>query len=72
MSELVDTKTVAEHLGVTVETVRAWVRQNRIPCIRPSRRTIRFRLCEVERAITKPQSDRNFSSMSDHPAVGGS
>jgi len=42
---------VARHFSVTVATVRRWVRQQRIPFIRPSRRVIRFHLREVEAAL---------------------
>jgi len=44
-------RAVAKHFGVTVETVNRWVRQNRIPYLRPSRRIVRFHLEEVERAL---------------------
>ena len=43
---------IAAHFGVAVTTVRGWVRDERVPFIRPSRRVVRFRLSEVERAIT--------------------
>lgn len=42
---------VARHFGVTVATVQRWVRQSRIPFIRPSRKTVRFHLREVEAAL---------------------
>ena len=47
-SELVTTQQVAIRFGVTVETICRWVRKGKIPCIRPSRRTMRFRLKDVE------------------------
>lgn len=53
MSKLVDCTVIAERFGVTIETVRAWARQNRIPCVRPTKRTLRFVLDDVERAITQ-------------------
>lgn len=49
---LADAKTVAQHFGVKVATVHTWVRQGRIPCIRPSRSIVRFRLADVELALT--------------------
>jgi len=49
--QLVTAEQVAEHFGVTVGTVNAWVRHHRIPCVRPSRRVVRFYLSEVESAL---------------------
>lgn len=48
---LVSSFAIAKRYGVTVETVRRWVRERRIPCVRVSRRTVRFRPDEVERAL---------------------
>lgn len=59
MSELVDCTAIAKHFGVTAETVRAWARQDRIPCIRPTKRTLRFILEDVERSITQPTPQRS-------------
>lgn len=53
-SELVTAEVIAEQFGVTVQTVNDWVRRGRIPCIRPSRKVVRFRLDDVERAIEQP------------------
>ena len=50
---LVDAKTVAEHFGVTVATVRTWARRRQIPCIWVSRTTVRFRVEDIERALTR-------------------
>ena len=50
--DLLTTVEVAAHFGVAVTTVRGWVRAKRVPFIRPSRRVVRFRLDEVEQAIT--------------------
>jgi excisionase family DNA binding protein len=55
---LANAKAVAEHFGVTVATVYTWTRQGRIPCIRPSRGVVRFRMDEVERAIAQPSQER--------------
>ena len=53
MSEkpLVSSSIVAERYGVSVQTVRRWVRESRIPYLRASRRVVRFRLDEVDRAL---------------------
>ena len=50
--DLVTAECVAERFGVTVGTVNSWVRDGRVPYIRVSRRTVRFRLNEVEQALT--------------------
>ena len=42
---------VAERFGVRVETVNAWVRTRRISCVRVTRKTVRFSLSEVEKAL---------------------
>ena len=51
---LVDARAVARRFGVTRGTVRKWVRERRIPCIRASRRVVRFRIDEVEAAVAQP------------------
>ncbi|RJP30928.1 MAG: DNA-binding protein [Phycisphaerales bacterium] len=48
---LVTSEQVAERFGVTVNTVRRWVRERRIPAIRASRRVVRFDLAAVECAL---------------------
>lgn len=53
-SILVTTEAVAVHFGVSIGTVNVWVRKGRIPCVRASRRIIRFRLADVEEALTRP------------------
>lgn len=55
---LVTAERVADHFGVRVGTVNAWVRERRIPFVRPSRRVVRFRLSKVEAALRQAiQSD---------------
>lgn len=51
--DLVTAKAVARRFGVSVGTVNRWVRERRIPFIRPSRRVVRFNLGAVETAITE-------------------
>lgn len=48
---------VATRFGVSVTTVNSWVREGRIPCIRPSRRVVRFDLDAVEQAIARPAKE---------------
>ena len=56
-SSLSTPQQVAEHFGVSVTTVNSWVRAGRIPCVRPSRRVVRFDLDAVEQAIARPVKD---------------
>ena len=49
--DLVTAEVLAERYGVRPETVLCWARRGLVPCVRPSRKTIRFRLAEVEAAI---------------------
>ncbi len=48
---------VARRFGVTVSTVNRWVRDGVIPCVRPSRRIVRFNLGEVERTVAKSPTE---------------
>ena len=50
-TSLLTSKDLAKCFGVSVETVRAWVRDGRIPYIRASRKIVRFRMDEVEAAL---------------------
>jgi excisionase family DNA binding protein len=52
-NNLVTAREVAARFGVAVSTVRVWVRQRRIPCVRFSRKVIRFDLAAVERAVAQ-------------------
>lgn len=48
-SEILDIAEVADLLGVTAPTVRAYVRTDGLPCIRMGKSTVRFRRADVER-----------------------
>ena len=54
IQELVNAEVIAERFGVTPETVVRWAREGRVPSIRPSRRILRFRVAEVEAALSQP------------------
>lgn len=55
---LVDARAIAELFHVTVETVRTWTRQGRIPHMRPSRGTVRYSVEAVRAAIERPADFR--------------
>lgn len=44
---------LAERLGLVPDTVRAWARAGRLPCVRLGARTIRFDPEEVNRAMSE-------------------
>lgn len=50
-NQLSNADAVARRFNVSIGTVNRWVRQGRIPFIRPSRRVVRFDLVKVERAL---------------------
>jgi excisionase family DNA binding protein len=51
------TEEVASALRVQASTVRAWVREGRIPVIRPGGKLMRFRIEDVIRAIEAQPSE---------------
>ena len=53
MPKLITVCELSKHFSVHPETVRLWVRTGRVPCIRPTARTIRFDLKAVEKALAK-------------------
>ena len=56
MSVLVTVEDIAKRFNVHPETVRKWVRQGRLPCLRPTKCTIRFKVEEVDRALERQVS----------------
>jgi excisionase family DNA binding protein len=54
---LVDAQAVARRFSVSIGTVNRWVRSGTIPCLRPSRRVVRFNLSEVEAALQHITAD---------------
>ena len=59
MKNLVTVKDLATRFGVHAETVRLWVRSGKLPCFRPSKRTIRFDIKDVDRVLSKASKDLN-------------
>lgn len=51
--QLATAATVAQLFGVTPATVRRWVRERRVPCIRVSRRVLRFNLADIEKTVAQ-------------------
>lgn len=51
---------LADRLGVSPSTIRVWVRERRIPCLRANRKVIRFELDAVLRALR--EGERGASS----------
>jgi predicted site-specific integrase-resolvase len=56
----IDTDALAQHIGVSPRTVRAWVLQKKIPCYHVSAKCLRFKLSEIlshlEKRKVKPVS----------------
>ena len=59
--ELVNAEKLAVRYGVRPETVLVWVRRGLVPCVRPSRKTIRFRIAEVDDAIRRAHKQGTVS-----------
>lgn len=53
MQTLVKTKDVAQRFGVTIYTIRNWVRGGLIPVVRPTKQTLRFNIDAVDEALRK-------------------
>ena len=58
MEQLLDIKQVSERFAIKESTLRAWVFQRRIPCIRLGR-LIRFRESELDAWVRKEEG-RNY------------
>lgn len=53
MPELLTTAAVAEHLGVTVKTVRKWIREGKLDAIRISDKTTRISQGQLQRFLER-------------------
>lgn len=51
----VSTKDIAEHLGVTIDTIRNWIKKETIPCHRVGK-LWKFKISEVDAWITSGQA----------------
>lgn len=52
----VGTKEVAEHLGITIETVRKWIKDDKIPCHRVGR-LWKFKLSVIDEWVQSGQAE---------------
>ena len=53
-----NTKEIAEHLGVTVETIRKWIKTEKIPCHRVGK-LWKFKVSEVDSWIIRGKAKEN-------------
>ncbi len=51
----VSTKEIAQHLGVTIETIRNWIRKETIPCHKVGK-LWKFKISEVDAWVTSGQA----------------
>jgi excisionase family DNA binding protein len=51
VEDLLTTAELARRLKVTAKTVREWVQAGRLPCVRPSRKVMRFDWAAVRGAL---------------------
>ena len=51
MENLLDSRSLALRLGVTVATIRRWARNGTIPCLRRGQKFIRYDWLDVVRAL---------------------
>jgi excisionase family DNA binding protein len=54
---LIRTEQMAENLGVSIETLREWVKDGRIPVMKITRRTWMFDPADVEKKLKELYSD---------------
>lgn len=54
----VGTKEIAEHLGVTIETIRKWIKTRKIPCHRVGK-LWKFKVSEIDDWVLSGGSSDN-------------
>ena len=54
----VSTKDIAEHLGVTIDTIRNWIKKETIPCHKVGK-LWKFKVSEVDDWVTSGQARDN-------------
>lgn len=61
---LITAEEIARHFGVTVPTVNRWVRRGLIPCVRVTRKVVRFDIATVREALAAQAAT---VTVEDHP-----
>lgn len=51
--KLVDAETLAFRYGVASKTIRKWTREGFLPCLKLSRRCVRWPVADCDRAVEK-------------------
>ena len=59
MEQLLDIKTVSAKLNIKESTLRAWVFQQRIPCVRLGR-LVRFKVSELDEWLKSKEGKRKI------------
>ncbi len=62
----VDAGQVAEHLGISVRTLRRWTRAGRLPSHKASRKNLRYDLNEVEEALRGVAEGVDAQQVAEH------
>jgi excisionase family DNA binding protein len=53
LDRLYDRYTAAAFLGISVRTLDLWIRQGKIPVVRPTQRSPRFNLRRIQQALER-------------------
>jgi excisionase family DNA binding protein len=58
IEKLLNADELAEAINIKVATVRRWTYERRIPAVRVGKRSVRFRLQDVERVLLREEPAR--------------
>lgn len=70
LQKLVQFKDVAEHFDVSVQTVRTWVRENKIP-FQKIGKVYRFKISDIENALSNKHLEDDDKEMSEEQIQSG-